>query len=195
MTQDEKLNSFYTHSIDTANEQAAKIVGDHKAVLDSLFAEHKEMRLRQAEAEVNDERERLKKEKNKLLSAEQLTIRRSESLTAYRIREKVFAEVEEKLNAFKQSPDYFPYLCRKLEEAKRIASGREAVYLIDESDSALAGELSEKCGIPVTVSEESFLGGIRAVILSRNLLIDQSFRTSLDEEKTNYRFEGGEWHA
>ena len=39
------------------------------------------------------------------------------------------------------------------------------------------------------MSEYSFMGGIRAVIPARHILIDNSFQTKLSEAKRDFRFD------
>ena len=39
--------------------------------------------------------------------------------------------------------------------------------------------------------QEEFLGGMRAVIASKHILIDNSFKTLLSEAKSNFTFDGG----
>ena len=53
-------------------------------------------------------------------------------------------------------------------------------------------ELEAKVQAPITVSQYSFSGGMRAVIPSKNILIDHSFETKLIEEKERFVFKGGD---
>ncbi len=76
MTTEEKLENFYRHSIDSANAEAQRLVDEHQAALNQLFEEHKLLRKQQAEEEIAAETEKLKREANKALSAEQLSIKR-----------------------------------------------------------------------------------------------------------------------
>ena len=47
----------------------------------------------------------------------------------------------------------------------------------------------------LTVSAEDFRGGVRAVIRSRNILIDNSFKTQLRNEYDKFMFAGGDCNA
>ncbi len=75
LTTEEKLENFYRHSIDSANAEAQRLVNEHQAALNQLFEEHKALRKQQAEEEIAAETEKLKREANKALSAEQLSIK------------------------------------------------------------------------------------------------------------------------
>ena len=46
----------------------------------------------------------------------------------------------------------------------------------------------------LTISAMPFLGGVRAVIPEKNILIDNSFETLLNEERENFIFHGGVEH-
>ena len=41
MTTEEKLQNFYNHSLDSANREAERVIGDHQKALDKIFEEHK----------------------------------------------------------------------------------------------------------------------------------------------------------
>ena len=77
MTTEEKLENFYNHSIESAQNEAERTVEEYQAALDQLFAEHQKQKRAQAEEELAAEKENLKRENNKALSAEQLQIKRS----------------------------------------------------------------------------------------------------------------------
>ena len=78
MTTEEKLQNFYNHSLDSANREAERVIGDHQKALDKIFEEHKATARRQAEEEVAAETEKAKRDVNKTLSADQLHIRRKQ---------------------------------------------------------------------------------------------------------------------
>ena len=44
------------------------------------------------------------------------------------------------------------------------------------------------------LAEDSFLGGIRAVIPQKNILIDDTLLTSFQNEKENFNYDGGLRH-
>ena len=48
--------------------------------------------------------------------------------------------------------------------------------------------------VTLTISAMPFLGGVRAVIPEKNILIDNSFETLLNEERENFIFHGGVEH-
>lgn len=192
MTTDEKLQHFYDISIESAQEDARKLLDTHKAALEKTFEEHKETKHRQAEAELTAESDKLKRDFNKEVSTQQIQIKRKFSAVTEELREKLFQEVAEKLERFKESPDYLSMLCRQIKEALDFADGDEMVVYIDPSDAGLSDEIVRRLdqkGFVPTISKEPFMGGMRAVIRSKNILIDNSFLTLMNDEKENFHLE------
>lgn len=66
-------------------------------------------------------------------------------------------------------------------------AGREKYDLyIDENDSHLRSQLESYASHPIIISDRPFMGGIRAVLRERQILVDYSFLTFLDRLKENF---------
>ena len=191
MTTEEKLQHFYEASVQSAAKEAEKMKKEHRAALDQMYREHKETVERQARSRLQAESDKLKREINKTVSARQLEFKREYSAKTEEIKSRLFAEVEEKLERFKTTPEYFDYLCRKIREALDFAGDDALTVYIDPADQALIPRISEKLGFTPSVSAQAWKGGMRAVIRSKNILIDSSFATLLDEAREEYIFTGG----
>ena len=76
----------------------------------------------------------------------------------------------------------------QIKKARDFADGEEIHIYIDPSDKSKQNLLSLHTGCDVRVSEYSFLGGTRAVIASKNILIDNSFETRLKEAEEGFQF-------
>ena len=194
MTTEEKLANFYQHSIESANAEAWRTINEHQAALDQLFEEHKEIKRQQAQDEIGAETEKLKREANKALSAEQLSIKRTVSAKNLELKNRLFAEVREKMIQFKQTEAYKDYLKTKIQEAVSFASGDTMRLYLDPSDEAYQTELEEVCSVSLLLSKMPFTGGIRAVIPEKNILIDNSFDSLIREEQDAFIFDGGMTH-
>ena len=59
-------------------------------------------------------------------------------------------------------------------------------------ESNPSSELEKETGAKLTVSAEDFIGGVRAVIRSRNILMDHSFKTQIQDEYDKFLFLGGD---
>ena len=75
MTIDEKLQHFYEVSLDEAREDAAQAIQEHKEHLARTLEDHKQTSRQNAEAEIKAETGHVRREVNKALSAEQITLR------------------------------------------------------------------------------------------------------------------------
>ena len=194
MTIDEKLQHFYEISVEEAKEDAARAIQEHKEYLAQMLEEHKSSRIQSAEAEVKAEAGHVRREVNKALSAEQLTLKRDWSQKQEELKTDLFAKVRKKLELFMSTPEYTEYLCRQVRKVKEFAGEDQVEISLSREDKDLAGKVSRETGVPLTVSEESFLGGIRAAIPHKNILIDNSFQEGLNTLRREFKFEGGLKH-
>lgn len=191
MTIEEKLQHFYTASIDSAMQEAQELQNQHQEALDKIFREHKETKDRQIQAHIQAETDNLKREINKTVSARQLEYRRLLSDKTEEIKAQLFSDVENRLMQFKSTPEYLEYLSRRIQEAQDFAGEDSFVVYLDPTDQHRIPELAARFGFAPIVSKESFMGGMRAVIRSKNILIDNSFATLLREAKEEFVFAGG----
>ena len=100
-------------------------------------------------------------------------------------------EVKELLSDFTKTDEYLDYLCSKIREAARFADGEEMTIYISPSDKEKQTELEKRTGMTITISEYDFMGGMRAVIRGRNILIDHSFQAAVDYEYHQFSFAAG----
>ena len=191
MTTEEKLQHFYKVSIESAEAEADKELTAYKEGLERIFQEHKDERIRQAEAELKLETDSAKRLMNKVLSAEQMQVKRTLSERHNELKAKLFEEVKKSLADFKQRLEYQDYLVQKCNEALQFAGEDEVRLLLSEEDAGLVEAISQRTGHPVECGEKSFGGGVKALIPARNVLMDHSFQTLLETEQEEFTFEGG----
>ena len=89
------------------------------------------------------------------------------------------------------TPDYEEYLCRKIREARDFAEDDEVQIFLSANDKDRLNTLIEKTEVPLQISQEDFLGGIRAEIPQKNILIDNSFSENLASMQQEFKFDGG----
>lgn len=194
MTIDEKLQHFYEVSLEEAREDAAQAIQEHKRLLSEKLEEHRQLSRQNAEAEVKAETEHVRREVNKALSAEQITLKRDWSKKQEELKEALFGEVSTKIRDFMSTSEYETYLCRKIKEAQDFAENDEIHIFLSSTDRERLDALIQKTGISLQVSEEDFIGGIRAEIPHKNILIDNSFAANLDAMRKEFKFDGGMTH-
>ena len=194
MNTEEKLQHFYDLSIESAKQDAGKLIDTQQNTLDHLFDEHVETKHRQAEAELKAESDKLKRDFNKDISAEQLKIKRQLSEVSAKLKDKLFLEVADKLKSFKETSEYKDMLLRQVKAAVDFAGNDAMNIYIDTSDEKFLNLLKNQFTdehIAFYLSKESFGGGMRAVIRSKNILIDDSFLSLTSEAKEKFTFDGG----
>lgn len=191
MTIEEKLQHFYDSSIEEAYQEASQMIEEHKKNLDAMLSEHKRSRRQSAEAEVKAEAENARREVNKALSAQQLMIKRNWTKKQNELKDKLFAEVQNLLEDFVKTPEYDSYLCRKIKDAQDFAGEDELHIYLTPSDSSRLKSISQKTGAALRLADEEFIGGIRAIIPGKNILIDNSFREAFLACKKEFKFDGG----
>ena len=165
MTIDEKLEHFYEISLEEAKQDAEKAIQEHKEYLAQMLEEHKTSRRQSAEAEVKAEAEHVRREVNKALSAEQITLKRDWSRKQEELKDDLFAEIRLKVKDFMSGPDYIEYLCRQIEAVKKFAGEDE---------------------VEISLSPED--------IPHKNILIDNSFQEGLETMRREFKFDGGLKH-
>jgi vacuolar-type H+-ATPase subunit E/Vma4 len=186
MTLDEKLNHFYDSVIESATKQNIEIVEEYKKTLQKNFEERKEAALRKAEANYRIASENIIRERNRKLSAESMEIRRKVLEKTAEVSERIFTDVRKKLDEYMKTSDYDELLCAQITKAKSFAQVDDITIYINPTDEQKIPYLEEKTGATLTVSDRDFIGGIRAVIPSRSILIDNSFMTKLTEAESSF---------
>ena len=193
MTIDEKLSHFYDVTIEDAQAKAAGILEEHRKALAQMTEKHKADSQENAQVQIKAETANARREINKALSAEQLTIKRDWK-KQNELKEKLFAEVKTQLENFRNTPDYPAYLENKIKEALDFAEQDKINIYLSPEDSALLPDLVERTKAFITVSAEDFLGGVKATIPHKNILIDHSFAGNFQAVYKEFKFDGGPKH-
>jgi len=189
LTTEEKLQHFLGFCMEDARTRSAKMLDEYTAALEQTFLEHQEDAKRRAAHQVALESERIEREINKKLSLEQIGMKRVFGKKQDELKDKLFSELRDKLATFMGTPEYTKLLEKQIREAKALAGKEFITIYIDPADEEKINELAISGGSDIQVSEYSFLGGTRAVIPSRHILIDNSFQTKLAEAKHDFRFD------
>lgn len=187
MTTEEKLNNFTESAIAEATEQSESMLDDYQAGIDKIIAEHKKEIEERAEINYNYTLDELIRAKNKSLSDANLIARKKINDRTLEIKTSVFNEVNKKLIEYKKTPGYIDLLIKQINNAITFANNEPITIYIDPSDQNLLSELETSTNATLTISDRDFFGGIRAVIESKNILIDNSFVTKLNEQMDSFK--------
>ena len=194
MTIDEKLSHFYDVTIEDAQAKAAGILEEHRKALAQMTEKHKADSQENAQVQIKAETANARREINKALSAEQLTIKRDWTKKQNELKEKLFSEVKGLLESFTKTTEYENYLTTKIKEALDFAENDEISIYLSPEDSSLAEKLQQSTGAAIQIAKDSFLGGIRATIPQKNILIDHSFAGNFEAAYKEFKFDGGPEH-
>lgn len=189
MTTEEKLQHFLDTCMEDARTRSSRMLDDYMSALVRNFEEHKADARRRAEMQLRQETEKIEREINKKLSIEQIGIKRSLGQKQEELKDKLFVELKDMLANFLETPEYQKLLERQISEAVEFAGDDPITIYLDPADEDKVRMLALHHGkAQVKISEYSFSGGCRAVIPSRNILIDNSFQSKLEEGRENFHF-------
>ena len=189
MTTEEKLQHFLEFCMEDARSRSAKMLDEYTAALEEAFTEHQQNAIRRAEQQGELEKKQIERETNKKLSLEQINIRREFGKKQDELKEKLFQELLDRLTEYRKTPEYKALLNNQARKALELADKDFITIYIDPQDEEKLKDLSIPQSAELLVSEYSFMGGIRAVIPARHILIDNSFQTKLSEAKRDFRFD------
>lgn len=195
MTLEEKIAHLQSTSMEQARAEGNAIIDSHREALEKLLEDHRSEARRQSETRVKAETTNARLSLNQAAAKSQLEIKRRQGKVQQELKDKVFKEALELVKDYMKTEAYSDFLVKCIRNAERFAGSTDLVIYINPSDEGKRSDLEDATGIHLTISAEDFIGGVRAVIRSRNILIDNSFKTQLRNEYDKFIFLGGEGNA
>ena len=178
--------------MEQARAEGNAIIDAHREALEKIFSDHKSEMMRQGETRIKAETTNAKRTVSQALAKSQLEIKRSQGKVQQELKDKVFEEAMQLVNDYMKTKAYDDFLVKCIRKAERFAGDDPVVIYINPSDEKKRTELEKETGAKLTVSAEDFIGGVRAVIRSRNILMDHSFKTQIQDEYDKFLFLGGD---
>ncbi|MDM8235912.1 V-type ATP synthase subunit E [[Ruminococcus] torques] len=195
MTLEEKIAHLQTTSMEQARAEGNAIIDSHREALEKVLEDHKAEALRQSETRIKAETTNARLSLNQAAAKSQLEIKRRQGKVQQELKDKIFEEVMGLVNDYMKTEAYGDFLVRCIRQAVHFAGQDPVTIYLNPSDEAKRADLEDATGVHLTISAEDFIGGVRAVIRSRNILIDNSFRTQLRNEYDKFIFLGGDGNA
>lgn len=192
MTLEEKIAHLQSTSMEEARAEGNAIIDTYREALQKVFEDHKEEALRQSETRIKAETVSARQQFNRSMAKSQLELKRKQGKIQQQLKDMIFVETMSLVKDFMKTDEYEDYLVKCIQKALRFAPGESMVIYINPSDERRRSELEDASGTKLTISAEEFIGGMRAVIRSRNILIDNSFKTALRNEYDKFMFSGGD---
>lgn len=186
MTTEEKLNHFYEFTIKNAYEKSNITITEYKEALEEKFEDHKIAKLKQAEVDILNEKDIIKRENNDKYSHANQFIKKELIKKNQEFTDNIFQELIKLLNNYKKTKDYQNMLIKQINNIRMYAKwGEEQIIYLEPSDIDLKEELEKETNCTLTMAEDSFIGGIKAVV-NKNILIDNSFLSKIEELRENF---------
>lgn len=195
MTLEEKIQQLQASSMEQARAEGNAIIDSHHEALEKVFEEHKVEIIRQSETRIKAEHINARQQFNHTMAQSQTEIKRKYGQIHEELKIQLFQEVRDLISDFMKTDRYDNYLVKCIQHAMQFASGEQITIYINPSDQEKISVLEKSTGATLTISTEDFIGGVRAVIRERNILIDNSFKTALQNEFDKFMFLGGEYLA
>lgn len=182
----EKLDIFYEAAIAAANKQSEEILEEQKRTYQQAIETYERNKQEEQKLWERAMEAKIKKEANRSISEQMLQQKRIYHAAEEAKKEELFAIVEEKLRAFRNTRQYEEFLIHHIRQAEAYGRGEEAVICLSPSDAGKKAVLEQETGVELTLSEEEFYGGIRAVFPGKHMLMDESFAGRLRQEREGY---------
>ena len=191
MTIEEKISRLQAAAMEEARAEGNAIIIQHEEALEGVFEQHRKEVVRQVQTRVHAEEVNARQQLNMAMSKAQLELKRELGRTQQKLKTQLFEEVGKLLEEYMKTEAYTHLLVEYIEQAARYADGEAMTIYINPTDEEKKEYLEEHTGMQLTVSKEDFIGGVRAVIQERNILIDRAFKGALEEEQRSFVFKGG----
>lgn len=191
MTLDEKMTHIQEVVMKEARADGNRVIENHKKALESLYEKHVEEKKAQSAIRIQSETTNARRQLNQAAAKAQSEQKKALGKCQNELKVKLFEEVRELLIRYRDTEEYKEYLCKCMMDAAAFADGDPMTIYITPEDRPKKEELEQRTGMMITISEYDFLGGMRAVIRTRNVLIDRSFQTAVESEYQTFRFGTG----
>lgn len=192
MNLENKMEHLRRTTMEEARAEGNAIIENYREALNKAFEEHKKEALQQSQALIKAETINARQQINRALAKSQTDLKRSLGKVSFELKDKLFKEIFGFVDDFMKSRQYDDYLIKCIRHAAAFAGNDPVTIYINPSDEKKKSYLEEKSGASLTVSTEDFIGGVRAVVRSRNVLIEHSFKTALQDEYDTFVFSGGD---
>lgn len=184
----EKLEVFRQSALEVAQQQSRAELEEYEENCRQELDWFRRNKQQEMENTFQMEKIKIRREMNRKVSAEITRQKQILDERQQQKKEKLFEIVGQKLAEYQTTEDYERFLIAQIRKAVEFARTEEIVIYIDPADAEKKERLEQETGTTLTVSRIDFGGGIRAIIHSRNILIDESFATRLEQEKNSYTF-------
>ncbi|MDR1017313.1 MAG: V-type ATP synthase subunit E [Lachnospiraceae bacterium] len=188
---EEKIAHLQNLAMTEARATANAMVQQHTVALEKVYDQHHEEAIRQSKLRIKAEESKAKQEKNMASSKASLSLKRELSKIQTELKDKLFEEVKQDVYDYMKTEEYTKLLIDYIIHAATFAKDDPITIYINPSDKDKIPYLEEQTGIKLTLSKMDFIGGVRAVLFGKNILIDNAFKGAIEREYQAFVFKGG----
>ncbi|MCI5775848.1 MAG: hypothetical protein MR008_05255 [Aerococcus sp.] len=188
----EKIAFFEQNVLENAEKDLRAQLDSYEEKLKADYQEFVEETDQTNKERFESEANAIRKQNNKMLSELQIRYQRDLYLQVTELKDKIIAHVKERLKEYKETDAYCDQLIAIGRSIQSFAKDEKFDLYIDPSDKALLKDCEEAIGHKVIISDRPLLGGMRGVLRKRDVLIDDSFSTYLENWRENFDILGGD---
>lgn len=191
MDLEEKFAYFETQVNEQAQDIIDKQVNQYQETLQKDYDEYTENIRREYDTKLENAQKDMRKEFNKSISQSQIHQQRDLYVEEEKLKKSLFAEFYQALQDYMNTNEYEQQLIKMIGNVKQFADKAEESYVvyINHTDREFLPELLDATNADIQVSDRDFIGGVRGVLKKRQILIDYSFTTLLENVQNDFTIE------
>lgn len=185
---EDKLDHFSKMILQSAtskrNEKIETVEKEKQKVLEKKELEF----LEEAYHQIQDYLRKLRKKKNEIISRATMDGRRKLLNKREKIVKEIFQEVEEEILQFTKTPEYYAYLVESIKKNQQLINDEDVTIFISPTDEQYLEELNKKFQNKVMVDEkeQDMLGGCKIVSKTKNIVVNDSLRQKLNQQRKQF---------
>jgi len=188
MDLEDKFAYFETQVNQQVQDIIDEQVNQYRATLQKDYDEFVKNTNQEFDAKFVNAKKDMRKELNKNIAQSQIHLQRDLYLQEEKLKKKLFAEFNDAIQNYMQTDEYRNQLVVMINNLKDYAekNREELVVYINHSDQGMYETLLEETNANIQISDREFLGGVRGVLKDRQVLIDYSFSTLLENVEDSF---------
>ncbi len=181
----EKLDIFYRAAMDAANIQSEAILEEQKQIYQRTMADYEAEKQKDWQEKRRQRETSLKREANRIVQEEIMQQKQAYHSAVEEKKQELFAAVERRLEEYRHTDAYEDQLEKMVQKAVALAETAGVQIYLSPSDREKKERLEQKTRQQILIGKE-LKGGICAVIKEKNILLDESFGSRLQELREQY---------
>jgi len=184
MEQQEKLSKFKSAVFSEIDCQAEELRKEAEEKIAREIQKNAAYQRKRSAEEVQKKVQNAAKSYRREIAKCSLEAKRDVLQTRMALTEHIFSAVSERLEEFRASEEYAPYLLAKIRAFSEACGLSHVTVVVDETDMPLAEEIKRAYSLPCQVEPGRVGGGF--IIRGEGSLYDESLPQKLEEEKAHF---------